>query len=91
MRPDHNPATTGVEFIVSGTGVANIKPISISIYDLQGHMLWQSEKVEQGLSWDLKDHGLNRVERGIYIYRVEYVDGEGHRRAASGRLAVTGL
>ncbi len=90
VRPDHNPATTGVEFIVSGSETDGLKPISLSIYNLQGHLLWRTDKVENELTWDLKDHGLNRVERGIYIYRVEMIDSEGHKRAVAGRLAVTG-
>lgn len=89
VRPDHNPATSVVEFIVSGSATYNFKPVRLSIYNLQGHLLWESDNVDESLSWNLEDLGSRRVERGIYIYRIEFIDTEGHRKAASGRLAVT--
>lgn len=90
VRPDHNPATSGVEFIISGSDADGLKPIKLSVYNLQGHLLWESENVENNISWNLTDISSNRVERGIYIYRVEFIDSDGHRKAVAGRLAVTG-
>ena len=44
--------------------------------------------METKFNWKLKNNAGNRVARGIYVFRLEAVDGAGNRANAVGKILV---
>ena len=94
---DTNPASTQARFYISHDRPDALLTIEMEIYDMRGRRVWTAKATERSgllgsapITWDLRDTGGHRVERGIYIYRAVVTDAVGHTsRSAAKRLAVT--
>ncbi len=70
--------------------------LNLYIYDWSGDMVYSktydriNPKHRNGneVSWQLKNSAGNRVARGIYVFRLEAVDGAGNRANAVGKILV---
>ncbi|MCH5319738.1 MAG: type IX secretion system sortase PorU [Paramuribaculum sp.] len=94
---DANPASTDVNFYLVHNRPDAIMTITVSVYSLQGNMVWSSTVtnrsdllVSSPISWNLLDRGGRRVSRGIYIYRAEIICNGKRVLSPARRLAVTG-
>lgn len=68
----------------------------IGIFDLSGRRVWSLEDTLNSdmhsnitTSWDLRDSGGRRVDRGIYIYRVTVETPEGTYSSKSKKIAIS--
>ena len=93
---DANPATTEANFYLAHNRPEGMLTVTISVYNLLGHMLWSQTSTGQSdmyisspVTWDLTDGTGRRVPRGIYIYSATVTaDGETYS-TASRKIAVT--
>ncbi|MCX6096802.1 MAG: hypothetical protein NT125_08890 [Candidatus Bipolaricaulota bacterium] len=70
-----NPFRTETVFTYKGTGIA--KTLSVTVYDLAGHVVWEGEASDTTeLLWDGKDRNGEVVANGPYIYITLATDGE---------------
>jgi hypothetical protein len=89
------PATTEAKFYVKHNRPDQMLSVKISVYNLQGTLVWSGEKEarsDMGISapivWNLKDNGGKRVARGFYVYRAEVTSQGSKSTTASRKLAV---
>jgi len=69
-----NPFDDEVAFFYEGTGVA--KTFTVTIYDLNGHVVWAETKANvTEVVWDGTDEDGADVANGAYIYVVKATDG----------------
>ena len=70
--------------------------LNVYIYDWSGDMVYSKtydrivpeHRNGNEVSWQLKNSAGNRVARGIYVFRLEAVDGAGNRANAVGKILV---
>ncbi len=70
--------------------------LNVYIYDWGGDMVYSKtydrivpeHRNGNEVSWQLKNSAGNRVARGIYVFRLEAVDGAGNRANAVGKILV---
>ena len=70
--------------------------LNLYIYDWGGDMVYSKtydrinpeHRNGNEVSWQLKNSAGNRVARGIYVFRLEAVDGAGNRANAVGKILV---
>ncbi len=94
---DTNPASTQARFYIVHDRPDATLTVEMEIYDLRGRRVWSGKTTgrsagpgSEAITWDLRDSGGHRVERGIYIYRAIITDTAGHAaRSVAKRLAVT--
>lgn len=89
------PARTEARFYVRHNRPDQIVTVTVGVYDLMGRHVWSGEVEGQSdmetsspLVWDLRNEGGQRVPRGIYVYRVELVNGASVGATKSKKLAV---
>ncbi|RMF56408.1 MAG: T9SS C-terminal target domain-containing protein [Calditrichaeota bacterium] len=58
---------------------------SISIYNLGGEKIWETEATANRIYWDLSATGWNHINNGVYIYIVK--DDKG-KKIASGKVVI---
>lgn len=84
-----NPATTSTTFIVSHDRTGSDMEVEVEVLDTSGRLLWR--RTQSGTSvtsnftidWDLTNEDGQRLETGIYLYRVTVnVDGASKRSKA---------
>lgn len=94
---DASPAAESASFYVRHDRPETILSVTITVYDLLGHPVW--EGTTKGLSdsnvsapvvWDLTNRAGHRVPRSIYLYRASITTDNAHYETASRRIAVTG-
>lgn len=94
---DTNPASTQARFYIVHDRPDATLTVEMEIYDMRGRRVWSGKTTgrsglpgSEALTWDLRDTGGRRVERGLYIYRAIITDDGGHSaRSIAKRLAVT--
>ncbi len=63
------PAAGDVTFGFAGQGLADL--ISVTVYDLQGHIVWSGEAVDAlSIAWDGRSERGDLVANGVYIYVI---------------------
>ncbi len=90
-----SPARTEARFYVRHNRPDQIVTVTVGVYDLMGRHVWSGEvegrsdmETSSPLVWDLRNEGGQRVPRGIYVYRVELVNGASPGATKSKKLAV---
>jgi flagellar hook assembly protein FlgD len=92
----NNPATTNTTFIVNHDRIGSTMDVEISLFDTSGRQLWRHE--ESGVStdgaytvdWDLTVDNGNRLQTGVYIYRVGLSTDGSARAFKAKKLVVIG-
>lgn len=83
LRPDivsvactNNPATESTTFIIQHNRAGSTVDVVLDIMDMSGRLLWQyteqgaSEGQTYTIDWDLTTDGGQRMQTGVYLYRV---------------------
>jgi len=66
-----NPAKTTTKIVVEHDRPETIITTTIEVFDLSGRKVWSfSEPSTDDINWDLVGANGNRVQSGIYLYRV---------------------
>lgn len=93
---DANPASVSANFYVRHDRPENIVQVTVTVYDLMGHPIWDSTvkgmsdmDLSTPVTWNLTDYSGRRVQRGIYLYRASISTDNTHYDTASRRIAVT--
>lgn len=93
---DANPATVAANFYVRHDRPENIVQVTVTVYDLMGHPIWDSTvkgmsdmDLSTPVTWNLTDYSGRRVQRGIYLYRASITTDNTRYETASRRIAVT--
>lgn len=72
----HNPATTTTTFIINHNRYGSDVDVAIDVFDTSGRLLWTHAEsgTSQGSSytvdWDLTTSSGQRLQTGVYVYRV---------------------
>lgn len=91
-----NPAKTTTTFIINHDRTGSNMDVIIEVYDTSGRILWKHS--ESGVStsnaytvdWDLTSNNGNRLETGVYIYRVKIAcDGSNQASMAKKLIVVS--
>ena len=92
----NNPASTSTTFIINHDRTGSEMDVELDIYDLSGRLLWKYN--ETGVSttgahtidWDLTVDGGQRLQTGVYVYRVRVAcDGSSYASKAK-KLIIIG-
>lgn len=90
-----SPARTEARFYVRHNRPDQIVTVTVGVYDLMGRHVWSGQvegrsdmETTTPLVWDLRNEGGQRVPRGIYVYRVDLVNGSSPGATKSKKLAV---
>ena len=70
-----NPASTSTTFIISHSLAGCNVNVTIDVFDMSGRQLWTSSEngTQAGsytVSWDLTQSNGQRLQTGVYLYRV---------------------
>ena len=72
----NNPATTSTTFIITHDRMGSTIDVELDIFDMSGRQLWKhtenSVSTDSAITidWDLTIDGGQRLQTGVYIYRV---------------------
>ena len=88
-----NPARTATTFIISHDRTGSQMEVELDIFDTSGRQLWHHE--ESGVStdstytltWDLTVDGGQRLQTGVYLYRVS-VSSEGSKKVSNAKKLI---
>lgn len=89
----NNPATTETTFIITHDRTGSEMNVEVEIFDVSGRLLWRH--TESGLSmsgaytvdWDLTVDGGQRLQTGVYLYRVR-VSSDGSSKASKAKKLI---
>jgi len=88
-----NPATTHTTFIISHDRSGSNVDVELEIFDMSGRLLWRhSESGEStgenyAIDWDLTTDGGQRLQTGVYLYRV-LLSSDGSTQASKAKKLV---
>lgn len=88
-----NPARSATTFIISHDRAGSQMEVELDIFDTSGRQLWHHE--ESGVStdstytltWDLTVDGGQRLQTGVYLYRVS-VSSEGSKKVSNAKKLI---
>ena len=88
-----NPATTSTTFIINHDRTGSEMDVEIDIFDVSGRLLWKH--TEKGVptngaytvDWDLTVDGGQRLQTGVYLYRVR-VSSDGSSKASKAKKLI---
>ena len=92
----NNPASTATTFIINHDRTGSEMDVELDIYDLSGRLLWQHQQTDVSttgaltIDWDLTIDGGQRLQTGVYVYRVRVAcDGSSYASKAK-KLIIIG-
>ena len=91
-----NPARTTTTFIINHDRTGSNMDVDIEVFDTSGRILWRHS--ESGVStscaytvdWNLTTSNGNRLETGVYLYRVNISCEGSHKASKARKLIVVG-
>jgi len=106
VKPGLKPEVSDVQFVQQGNAgqflfthnrpMADVT-VKLSVFDLLGRMIWQSDWNMQAenntsdlLEWNLTDTNDRRIANGIYICRIILTDTNGSQNFGSKKILITG-
>ncbi len=106
VKPGLKPDVSDVQFVQSANAgqflFTHNRPMAdvtvmLSVFDLLGRMIWQSDWSMQAenntsdlLEWNLTDTNDRRIANGIYICRIILTDSNGSQNFGSKKILITG-
>ena len=89
----NNPAYTHTTFIITHDRTGSPIDIELDVFDLSGRLLWKHK--ENGVStasaytvdWDLTIGGGQKLQTGVYVYRV-MISNEGSKQASKAKKLI---
>ncbi len=88
-----NPATTSTTFIVNHDRTGSSMDVELDVFDLSGRHLWEHHDMGVAtdgaytLRWDLTVDGGQRLQTGVYLYRVS-VSCDGSKRTSKAKKLI---
>lgn len=88
-----NPATTSTTFIVNHDRNGCNMDVELDVLDLSGRLLWQHRDIgvttdgAYTLQWDLTIDGGERLQTGVYLYRVS-VSCDGSKKVSKAKKLI---
>ena len=88
-----NPATTYTTFIISHDRMGSTLDVELEVFDMSGRLLWrhtESGESAEGnyiMDWDLTTDGGQRLQTGVYLYRV-LISSDGSTQASKAKKLV---
>ena len=88
-----NPATTSTTFIVNHDRTGSNMDVELDVFDLSGRHLWQHRDMGVAtdgaytLQWDLTVDGGQRLQTGVYLYRVS-VSCDGSKKTSKAKKLI---
>ena len=88
-----NPARTGTTFIISHDRTGCTVDVELDIFDTSGRQLWRhnesgvSTNGAYTLTWDLTVDGGQRLQTGVYLYRVS-ISSDGSKQVSKAKKLV---
>lgn len=106
VKPGLKPEVSDVQFVQLGNAgqfifthnrpMADVT-VKLTVFDLLGRMIWQSDWNMQAenntsdlLEWNLTDTNDRRIANGIYICRIVIIDTNGSQNFGSKKILITG-
>ena len=91
-----NPARTFTTFIINHDRIGALLDVEIEVMDMTGRILWQHK--ERGISegntytipWNLCTNGAQRLQTGVYLYRVRIASGKSSFVSKAQKLIILG-
>ncbi|MBR1415801.1 MAG: type IX secretion system sortase PorU [Prevotella sp.] len=88
-----NPATTSTSFIINHDRTGSQMDVELEVFDASGRQLWH--KVETGVAtdntftidWDLTTSSGNRLQTGVYLYRVR-ISSDGSKKSSQAQKLI---
>ena len=91
-----NPATVNTTFIVSHDRSGSELTVGIDVFDMSGRQLWRHEETGTSagsaytVDWDLTLDSGQKLETGVYLYRVRLTSEGATRTSKAKKLIVFG-
>jgi hypothetical protein len=88
-----NPARTGTTFIISHDRTGCTVDVELDIFDTSGRQLWRhnesgvSTNGAYTLTWDLTVDGGQRLQTGVYLYRIS-ISSDGSKQVSKAKKLV---
>ena len=88
-----NPARTSTTFIINHDRTGSLMDVELDIFDMSGRQLWHHEEsgvstdATYTLTWNLNVDGGQRLQTGVYLYRVS-VSCEGSKKVSKAKKLI---
>jgi len=88
-----NPARTSTTFIINHDRTGSMMDVELDIFDMSGRQLWHHEEsgvstdATYTLTWNLNVDGGQRLQTGVYLYRVS-VSCEGSKKVSKAKKLI---
>ncbi|MDE5969217.1 MAG: type IX secretion system sortase PorU [Muribaculaceae bacterium] len=94
---DSQPVIDKANFYIEYNRPTEMVDVTLHIFDIRGNLVWESSRQCRGdsfksnpLTWNLTDRSHRRVNRGIYIYRLNIRELSGsHSISRAAKIAVS--
>ncbi len=90
-----NPANINTTFQYTHNKAGQEHRVYIDIYDISGRMVHQLQRnnnetgfVSEPINWDIESMGLNKIEPGVYPYKLRVSTSDGSEGIKSGSLII---
>ena len=88
-----NPASTSTTFIVNHDRTGSEMDVELEIFDTSGRQLWHHAETgiptdnTYTMDWDLTVDGGNKLQTGVYLYRV-LISSDGSKKASQAKKLI---
>ncbi|QQS51871.1 MAG: type IX secretion system sortase PorU [Bacteroidota bacterium] len=90
-----NPATMQTTFQYTHNKAGQEHRVNIDIYDISGRMVHQLQRnnnetgfVSEPITWNIKSNGINKIEPGVYPYKLRVSTSDGSEGIKTGSLII---
>ena len=89
----NNPATTSTTFIISHDRMGSQIDVELEIFDTSGRLLWKHSEggvtanAAYTIDWDLTVDGGQKLQTGVYLYRV-LVSSDGGKQVSKAKKLI---
>jgi hypothetical protein len=86
-----NPVRTATTFVIENDRPQTILETTVDVFDLSGRTIFSTKQSNaENVTWDLKDSACNRVQPGVYIYRISIKTSNSEQTSKSNKIVVMG-
>lgn len=87
-----NPAKTSTQFKILHDRPESAMEAILNVYDLTGRIIWsKTQNSANDISWDLTDYSGNKVQKGIYLYKVSIKTDNSSYTSKANKIIITSL
>lgn len=86
-----NPVRTATTFVIENDRPQTILETTVEVFDLSGRTIFSTKQNNaENVTWNLKDSAGNRVQPGVYIYRISIKTSNSEQTSKSNKIVVIG-